>query len=374
MPSFSYRWGLPSCRKEESCARRCRGRRRGNVATCRARLKGWIENVAARSPIWGDIDLSAFCRKTGYSREHATRELSKLRREGELKFETKMRTKGGRGAKKWGVIVAELAKLCFDKHSLFYDRRGKRLHNYTTLGTGGEKITPTIAFTLPKRPRGRPPKTRPLASPPAANPQPALSRVEASACPETPPKESAKNHRVCDNANTGEDSYGIQQSDQYGAGRDVAQWRGWEEDAARRKAAPALRKRAFAMLEPLAGCHWDNCKVTFASRTAFRFALASLTDGHRAERILSCYADALYVTHGFAVDQAASTGKITFFNLSSTVVKARKLLARDGLTRRERVGQWYREHRAKVSQVDQCNFNADQLAKVRAQILATFPR
>ena len=124
------------------------------------------------------------------------------------------------------------------------------------------------------------------------------------------------------------------------------------------------------MLEPLADCHWDNCKVTFAGRTAFRFALASLTDGHRTERILSCYADALYVTHGFAVDQAASSGKITFFNLSSTVVKARELLARDGLTRRERVGLWYREHRP----AREFHIDADELARVRTQILATFPR
>ena len=370
MPSFSDRWGLPSCRTEDCCVRRCRGRRRGNVATCRARLKGWIKNVVARSPIWGDIDISAFCRKTGYSREHATRELSKLRRNGELAFETKMRTKGTHGTKKWGVIVADPAKLCFDKHSLFYDRRGKRLHNYTTLAAGGEKIAPTITLPSPKRLRGRPRKARPQASPVAGNDQPALSRVNASTWPETSPKESAENHRVCDNANTGEDSFGIQQSDKYGAGRDVAQWRGWEEDAARRKGAPALRRKAFAMLEPLAGCHWDNCKVTFASRTAFRFAFASLTDGHREERILSAYADALYVTHGFAVDQAASTGKITFFNLSSTVLKAQKLLARDGLTRRERVGKWYREHRP----VSEFGIDAEELARVRAQILATFPR
>ena len=87
MSHFSNGWGAPSCRQEENSNRRCRGRRRGKVATCRARLKGWVENVAARSPIWGDVDLEAFCRKTGYSREHATRELSKLRREGGLAFE-----------------------------------------------------------------------------------------------------------------------------------------------------------------------------------------------------------------------------------------------------------------------------------------------
>ena len=128
------------------------------------------------------------------------------------------------------------------------------------------------------------------------------------------------------------------------------------------------------MLELLAGCHWDNCKVTFARRTAFQFALASLTDGHRAERILSCYADALHVCHGFAVDQASSTGKITFFNLSSTVVKARALLARDGLTRKKRVGQWYRQHRPQASQATDFAIDPDELARVHAQALATFPR
>ena len=370
MPSFSDRWGLPSCREETNNVRRCRGRRRGHVATCRARLKGWIKNVAARSPIWGDIDLAAFCRKTGYSREHTTRELSKLRRDGELAFETKMRTKGRAGTKKWGVIVADPAKLCFDKHSLFYDRRRKPLHNYTTLGRGGEKIVPTIIIAPQKRPRGRPRKIQAKPSAAQKKEPPPQGKREASKCPQTLPAQPRENHQVCDNANTGKDSYGIQQSDQYGAWRDVALWRGWEEGAAKRKGASALRKRGFAMLEPLAACHWDNCKVTFASRTAFRFALTSLTEGHRAERILSCYADALYVCHGFAVDQAASTGKIGFFNLSSTVVKARKLLARDGLTRQDRVGLWYREHRPAT----ELHIDPDELARVHAQALASFPR
>ena len=128
------------------------------------------------------------------------------------------------------------------------------------------------------------------------------------------------------------------------------------------------------MMQMLAGSHWDNCKVTFARRTAFRFALASLADGHRAERIRSCYADALQACHAFAVDQAASTGKITFFNLSSTVVKARKLLARDGLTSRERVGQRYREHRPTESHATEFNIDPDELAWIHAQVLATFPR
>ena len=370
MSSFSHGWGLPSCRKEENHVRRQRGRRRGNVPACRARLKGWINNVAARSPIWGDIDLAAFCRKTGYSREHATRELSKLRREGDLAFETKMRTKGGRGAKKWGVIVADPRKLRFDKHSLFFDRRGKRLHNYTTLGNGGVKIPPTVTIPPPKRPRGRPRKAKQHESSVTTNQQTTRDFPR----PKTPAEKSTINNRVCDNANNREDSYGIQQPDSYGAGRDVALWRGREKGAARRKNAGRLRRKAFAMLKPLAGSHWDNCKVTFARRTAFRFALTSLADGHRAERIISSYAKALFVCHGFAVDQAASTGKITFFNLSSTVVKARRLLSRDELTRRERIGQWYRQQARDESRAAGYRIDAYELARVHAQVLASFPR
>ena len=100
----------------------------------------------------------------------------------------------------------------------------------------------------------------------------------------------------------------------------------------------------------------------------------SLTDGHRGERSISCYADALYICHGFAVDQAASTGKITHFNISSTVVKARKLLARDGLSRRARVEKWYREHPQDEPGVIGYSIDPEELARVHAQAVASFPR
>lgn|SRR5579862_2390395 len=63
-----------------------------------------------------------------------------------------------------------------------------------------------------------------------------------------------------------------------------------------------------------------TAKSPLPAPTAYRFALDSLTDGTSSRTHRSCYADALHVCHEFAVDQAASTGKITFFNLSSTVV------------------------------------------------------
>ena len=372
MSHFSNGWGAPSCRQEENSNRRCRGRRRGKVATCRARLKGWVENVAARSPIWGDVDLEAFCRKTGYSREHATRELSKLRREGGLAFETKLRSKNGKGRKVWGVIVADPAKLRFDKRSLFYDRRGRRLHNYTTLANGGEKIEPTVIIQPAKRPRGRPRRRVPPSPATGVNRGSTHGILNALTGLKTSRLVSAENHRVCDNANIREDSYGIQQPEQYGAKRDIALWRDWSEGPATRKKVPTLRKKAFAMLESLAACHWDNCKVTFARRTAYRFALSALTDGHEKERIVSCYVQALFLCHGFAVDQAASTGKITFFNLSSTVVKARHALCQDGLTRRQRIVQWYLRHPRREPRVAH-DIDPEELARIHAQAVATFP-
>jgi hypothetical protein len=238
-------------------------------------------------------------------------------------------------------MVAHPKKLRFDGHSLFFDREGKRLHNYTTLGEGGAKITPTDFIPKPKRPRGRPRKIVqeifPVISAPK-NGQPSAEKTSVDERLECGVLSKKEGH--CDTSK-GEDYFVIQQSDLYGAGRGVAQWRGFGRGERRPKPG-ALRGKAFAMLRQLEERHWDNCKVTFSSRCAFSFVLTALTNGHKGERILSCYSDALYVTHGFAVDRAASSGKIVFFNLSSTVVKARKLLAKDGATRLERMADWYK--------------------------------
>ena len=113
-----------------------------------------------------------------------------------------MRTKGGRGAKKWGVIVADPAKLLYNKHSLFYDRRSKPLHNYTTLGNGGEEIAPTIMIVQRKRPRGRPRKVQAQAPARATKQQVGHGDLTAAPLPKTAPEKPAENNRVCDNAIT----------------------------------------------------------------------------------------------------------------------------------------------------------------------------
>ena len=343
--------------------------------------------VAKRSPIWGDVDLKAFCAKTGFSREHATRELSRLRRDCGLAFETKLRRKRGSKTSTWGVMVADPAKLLFDKHSLFYDRQGQRLHNYTTLAHGGEKITPTIALPRPaSRPRGRP-RINPVASSEVKRPR---GRPRKESVPPQPSAESvhefhfapasaqdlsnqfhrakmSENRRGCDNP-LYKDSYGIQQPDLYGAKRGVALWRGRE----RRTAKPqALQRKAFALQARLADCHWDNCKVRFNRRTAHSYASRALWEGHDEWRIMACYERALFVCHGHAVDRAASSGQIVFFNPSSTIVKAAALLAKDGLDRRERIARWYSNHPAPATPPLP---DPDELAAIRAQIAATFPR
>jgi hypothetical protein len=307
---------------------------------CRRRLAGWIDNVAQRSTTWGDVDLEAFCRKTGYSREHATRELSKIRRErADLVFETKLRhrQRGKPGA--WGVIVCAAEKLRYDHCSLFYGRDGKPLHNYTTLASEGQKL--------------RPP---PPPIPRAESNSPAIKLVAV----------------VCDNPYKKKDSFGIQQTDEYGARRDVAQSRGKEDPPqAHEQRRARLVRKAFSLVRRLEGSHYDNSKVTFSRRTAHSYALRALIDGHDQERIVRCYEEALFVCHGFAVDRSASLGKVVFFNPSSTVSKARKLLAKDGLDRPARVRKWYD---SKAPRRLAAGAELMSIEEIRAQIAATFPR
>ena len=130
----------------------------------------------------------------------------------------------------------------------------------------------------------------------------------------------------------------------------------------------ALKKKAFTLQRRLEASHWDNCKVQFSRRAAHCYAHQALADGHEEARIISSYEQALFVCHGFAVDRAASSGKICFSNASSTIVKAAELLANDGLERRERMARWYASHAPR--KVSPC-FDP---AEIRAQIAATFPR
>ena len=280
--------------------------------------------------------------------------------------------------------MAERAKLRFDQHSLFFDQEGHRLHNRTTLGNGGTKIVPTAPYyETPIKPRGRPRK-HPIAPAPIT-PSPKQTVASVASVPPEPVEpemdsnenfsteenltpldlDSQKKTDVCEPPYIEKDSYGIQQINLYDEERDVAQCGGSKTRNLGTKVPRPLQKKAFAIIPRLVECHWDNCKVTFTRPTAYRYALDALVAGHEEDRIIACYSDALFICHGFAVDKAASSGVITFFNLSSTVSKARKLLEKDGLTRDQRVAQWYRKHSA-----PQPPFQAD-IARLREQIAAS---
>ena len=184
-------------------------------------------------------------------------------------------------------------------------------------------------------------------------------------------KNSDDNSELCDGPYMRKYSFGIQQTDLYGARRDVAQWRDWRTADERAKARRRLARKAFSLLSRLRGCHYDNCKVRFASRTAYRYAFRALQDGHDQARIVGCYEDALFVCHGFAVDRGAHIGKVVHFNPSSTVSKARKLLAKDGLSRIERMRKWYGDNPRRAAISPEPFLTVEE---IRAQILATFPR
>ena len=124
-----------------------------------------------------------------------------------------------------------------------------RLHNYTTLANGGEKIDPTalwpegkrrrrgrprvrsVTHDLPKLPRGRPRKpgaSVPTIVPATAHESP-VAPTPAQVCTSSKaPKILRDIPRLCDNP-LKEDSCGIQQKDLYGAARDVALCRGGKE-------------------------------------------------------------------------------------------------------------------------------------------------
>ena len=283
-----------------------RGQRGGNEVGCRARLRGWLYMVAERSRIWGDVNIEKFCGLTGYSREHVTRELTRLRKTcDDLAFETKMRKKLGKTRAVWGVIVASKAKLDYDRCSLFYSKEGKQLHNRTKLGNGGEKIDPNLDDEELKKSTSQ-------------------------------PSSSKNNSQVCDNPKKRKISFGKQQF------RNSAD-RGFEPKA-------RLRKKAFALLEILQWEHWDNCKVRWNPKMAYCYLFQALEDGHGEKRILFCYQKALTICHSFAVDQRASRGHIVFFSLSSTVSKARKQLLTDGLSKKQRIRLWYEKQKEKPSE------------------------
>ena len=161
---------------------------------------------------------------------------------------------------------------------------------------------------------------------------------------------------------------GRQQPELNGARRDFAQWRGFKLKSGERQRGDPLRRKAFSLSRRLEDCHWDNCKVRFATRTAFGYAYRSLRDGHDEERVVSCYADALVVCHGFAVDQACSAGRITFFAPSSTVSKAERLLAKDGLSREKRLAQWYERQRRAEPVLREKVFDSNKRAAIRRAI------
>lgn len=260
--------------------------------------------MAERSPIWGNVDIERFCRVTGYSREHATRELTNLRKKcDDLAFETKMRTKQGKSRKVWGVIVTLKEKLKYDKQSLFYGKDGKQLHNRTKLGPGGEKIPPSLDREGLKN--------------------------------SSPSSSSLKNEsRVCDNPKK-KVSFGKQQF----------------ENSAERKLEPkaGLKAKAFALLESIQWEHWDNCKVRWNSKMAYCYLYGALEDGHEEQRIMFCYQRALTICHAYAVDQGASKGSVVFFSLSSTVSKARKMLLADGMSSKERIVLWYQNRERELT-------------------------
>jgi hypothetical protein len=103
---------------------------------------------------------------------------------------------------------------------------------------------------------------------------------------------------------------------------------------------PGLERQAGRITEDLRQLHWDNCKANFDRRLAYRYVLRALREGHNAARILKCYERALQECHALATDRTASRGQICRFELSSTVRRAKRSLARNQFPGPERIRLW----------------------------------
>ena len=121
----------------------------------------------------------------------------------------------------------------------------------------------------------------------------------------------------------------------------------WRDENLRARSEPqppklVSREKAFSLLSRLRECHYDNCKVTFVSRTAYRYALRALLDGHDQARIVGCYADALWVRYGFAViaPRRLSAGARASTHPRPSAKRA-SYWRRTGLTCARRVRKWY---------------------------------
>ena len=58
-----------------------------------------------------------------------------------------------------------------------------------------------------------------------------------------------------------------------------------------------LKSQAARITENLRQLHWDNCKVDFDRRLAYRYAFGGLRDRYDAAKILKCYERALQECH-----------------------------------------------------------------------------
>jgi hypothetical protein len=108
---------------------------------------------------------------------------------------------------------------------------------------------------------------------------------------------------------------------------------------------PRLERLAGRITEDLRQLHWDNCKVNFDRRLAYRYVLRALRDGYDAANILRCYERALQECHALATDRTASRGQICRFELSSTVRRAKRFLANNRFPGPERIRLWHQGQR-----------------------------
>ena len=97
-----------------------------------------------------------------------------------------------------------------------------------------------------------------------------------------------------------------------------------------------LKRKASAIARKLEREHWDTCKVRWRFYPARKYAFDELRKGFSEEKIIKAYAVGLVHRNRDATDAGI------IFNPSSTITKARSIMAGDTSVESDRVTEFYR--------------------------------
>jgi len=291
------------------------------------RILGWLSRRAEKNPqcFWFRFDAAEFSEVSGVSIRQVRNVMNQLRANPE-KFGFHWRTafnrsRGARGS--WEVLFGPAERLRWDREPLFRDRTGRSRH----IRKGQREKTVMSAH--------EPLKTSRVSTKKGQCPSCGPQKPGGSAPFQADVRSGTKRRSECNPYREGLSE--SQQRHTPRASRDCGE--------VSPEGKKRLWRKAAAMSRRLSYHHWDSCRVQWKFTPARAFAYGAILAGHEEDEIRRCYQSALDECHGIAVDM----GK--YFNISSTIKRGRKRLARDGRSRDARLTEFYKTRAIVAEQV-----------------------